>query len=545
VRGFFVPAHWTVTAETAAILNGRFDVVEKSRDTFNPVPAITASKVLLISGPGLIVCNPYDIRDPFEETWFLHTDTPGTLGTRIEYSPNTGMYYMDVGSAGWQARVIADWAVELAKSAMIDGVYWDGPGTPAAYIAAGLGVYYPHYTAATFEAACIAFIKAVKAAIGTKLLILNAACYNPFVAVADGSLYEDFVHACWDANATLQTKAEWLVSVDTIADQDLDDKYILAYAATSETTLLTMQEYAYASFLLGYNADAKAYFYWLAAAEANAAPGNWFDVWEMELGDPLGPYYIWDGLYRRDFASGMVLVNSNDSGDAVTVTLDNNYVDSGGFVVSTMTLANKTGVVLELYEPTESITAICTDEDVKDYLKLTALSLGERRFLARMIDAATNWIEALLSRLVRTRGYTLSVDGNGIDFMYPRDDAGRPLCPITALTSLKIDDVTIDVTDATKVLLYGNAGYIRLVDGTVFTRGYQNIDLGVTAGFTTLPPIVVQACCELVAQKWYLRDKQQQNVATLSEMGTTVTFTKDMMPKETLEALLLYRKLSV
>jgi hypothetical protein len=199
-----------------------------------------------------------------------------------------------------------------------------------------------------------------------------------------------------------------------------------------------------------------------------------------------------------------------------------------------------------IVDPLTDFLPICTDAEAKEYLKLDAvLSTTEAAFLARMIDATTNWIEALLNRRFKTRAYSGSFDGNGIDFVYPSDDAGRPLCPITMLTSLVIDDVAIDVTDATKVLLYGNAGYIRLIDGTVFTRGYQNIDLGVTAGFTTLPPIVVQACCELVAQKWYLRDKQQQNVASLSEMGTTVTFTKDMMSKETLEALMLYRKLAV
>jgi len=186
---------------------------------------------------------------------------------------------------------------------------------------------------------------------------------------------------------------------------------------------------------------------------------------------------------------------------------------------------------------------ICTDQDVKDYLKIDQpLNEMEATFLSDMIDAATNWIETILNRKLKTRSYSGSMDGNGDVILYPEDDAGRPLCPITVLTSLVIDGTTIDVINANEVLLYGSAGYIRLVGGSVFSLGFQNINLKLTAGFTTIPPILIQACCELVAQKWYNRDKQKQDIVSLSMAGQTVSFRKDAMLKETYEAMMLYRK---
>lgn len=197
-------------------------------------------------------------------------------------------------------------------------------------------------------------------------------------------------------------------------------------------------------------------------------------------------------------------------------------------------------------EPLTDFLPICTDVQAKEYLKLEqALSDTEKSYLTRMIDAATNWLEAILNRKIKTRAYSGSVDGNGLTYLYPRDDGGRPLCPITTLTSLVIDDVSVAAGDADKCLLYGTSGYIRLVDGSVFTKGFQNVDLVLVAGFVTIPPLLVQAACELVAGYWRSRDKQEQDVQSISEMGTTVTFRLDMLKKETREAIMLYRKLAV
>ena len=78
---------------------------------------------------------------------------------------------------------------------------------------------------------------------------------------------------------------------------------------------------------------------------AGVGPNNWPAVLDVSLGNPQGARYGWNGLIRRDFANGMVLLNPPDK-PTVTVNVDGSYVDSNGNAVSTVTLAGKQGIVL-------------------------------------------------------------------------------------------------------------------------------------------------------------------------------------------------------
>lgn len=81
-----------------------------------------------------------------------------------------------------------------------------------------------------------------------------------------------------------------------------------------------------------------------------ANPQNWPAMYDVNLGDALAPRYSWNGLIRRDFAKGIVLMNPPGQA-TVTVALPWQYVDQNGTVISTITLNERDGAVLTAYSP--------------------------------------------------------------------------------------------------------------------------------------------------------------------------------------------------
>jgi hypothetical protein len=79
--------------------------------------------------------------------------------------------------------------------------------------------------------------------------------------------------------------------------------------------------------------------------DAGGTPDDWWRGYDVALGEPLGPRRTWNGVIRRDFRDGIVLVNEPDS-PARTVGLDERYRDVAGAPRATVTLAAARGAVL-------------------------------------------------------------------------------------------------------------------------------------------------------------------------------------------------------
>ncbi len=61
------------------------------------------------------------------------------------------------------------------------------------------------------------------------------------------------------------------------------------------------------------------------------APGSFWAGFNVDLGDAVGDRYDWNGLLRRDFTGGIVLV-AEPGAETTTIDLDGEYVDSFGTV---------------------------------------------------------------------------------------------------------------------------------------------------------------------------------------------------------------------
>lgn len=76
-----------------------------------------------------------------------------------------------------------------------------------------------------------------------------------------------------------------------------------------------------------------------------ADPNNWWPGFDVNLGTPTGSRYSWNGLQRRDFSGGMVLMNYPGN-PTTTVSLPGPFRRADGSVVYSVTLGAKQGAIL-------------------------------------------------------------------------------------------------------------------------------------------------------------------------------------------------------
>jgi len=100
------------------------------------------------------------------------------------------------------------------------------------------------------------------------------------------------------------------------------------------------REYELASYFLVSNGNDAI------SSDFEADPDNWWPGWNTDLGVSQGPRYPWEGIQRRDFERGMVLVNEPGA-PTRTLDLGGSYrsLDGGG-EVSSLTLGPAQGAVL-------------------------------------------------------------------------------------------------------------------------------------------------------------------------------------------------------
>ena len=86
--------------------------------------------------------------------------------------------------------------------------------------------------------------------------------------------------------------------------------------------------------------------------DPGSTPDDWWDGYDIQLGNALGARYLWKGVLRRDFDHGVVLVNQPDAPQQ-TLSLERTYTNLAGKQRTSVTLSSARGVVL-LGDPPQS-----------------------------------------------------------------------------------------------------------------------------------------------------------------------------------------------
>jgi hypothetical protein len=87
--------------------------------------------------------------------------------------------------------------------------------------------------------------------------------------------------------------------------------------------------------------------------DSEAAPDNWWNGWDVDLGAAAGPRTTWNGLLRRDFACGLVLVNEPQA-PVRTVALPAPMLTVDGRTVTSVSLGATQGAILR-YAPASGV----------------------------------------------------------------------------------------------------------------------------------------------------------------------------------------------
>lgn len=179
---------------------------------------------------------------------------------------------------------------------------------------------------------------------------------------------------------------------------------------------------------------------------------------------------------------------------------------------------------------------LTTLADVKGWLQTgqNAFPITDDGLLARLITAASQYIQSWLNRSIVLADYVEARDGSG----------GKSLqfgCfPVTEVKSLAIDGQEIPRATASQVAGYVFSSTQLGVRGYRFSRGVQNIVVAYTAGYTQVPPEIAQACIELVALRY--RERTRIGEVSKSLGGTeTVTYAQKDMSDAIRTLLLQYR----
>jgi hypothetical protein len=255
------------------------------------------------------------------ESWFMHD--PSGRRTR-NADPDDAFYLMDIRNPEFRTYQIR-YVMKFVNTYGFDGLAWDGP--PGALT--GVYDFSPgpdRSAAATWHRNILTFLREMKQALGSKLLITNSTpTHDPgvpgaedsdFLAYVDGTSIEGFAHTPWDRYTDVPDGTwDW---TQRMAQRNLSaGKYLFAlYGVNLEGAPIDQvkrwQIFTLASFLL--HADgARAYYQWGPWGLPPNQQDPIFPEMNLDLGTPLGPAYSSNGVWQRDFTRGKVLVNASES----------------------------------------------------------------------------------------------------------------------------------------------------------------------------------------------------------------------------------------
>lgn len=179
---------------------------------------------------------------------------------------------------------------------------------------------------------------------------------------------------------------------------------------------------------------------------------------------------------------------------------------------------------------------LTTLANVKEYIGVT--SGNDDKLLTRMITALSAYVQSWLSRNFALQAYVETFNGLDNTRMILNN------YPIVSVASVMINGVAVPA--ASLPALSGWTGYVwtstqLALQGYTFSRGYSNVIVSYTAGFSVTPPDIEQAVIEVIA----LRYKERDRIGFVSKSigGETVTFSLKDLPASVQTLLLQYRRM--
>ena len=148
--------------------------------------------------------------------------------------------------------------------------------------------------------------------------------------------------------------------------------------------------------------------------------------------------------------------------------------------------------------------------------------------LQTLVTSISATIQTYLGRTLGQAEYTETRDGHG------RMTLVLSNIPVTSIISLSVDG-QLYIPGA-----YAFDSCAIYLNSAVFDRGWRNVVVSYVAGYTTIPYDIAEACTELVAMRYRLRDKT--GLVSEAVMQQTTSYVQADMPSSVTSALEPYRR---
>lgn len=282
-------------------------------------------------------------------------------GTNVEATDFRGTYMMDLNNPSWTAYV-RDRCGELSTKAGSAGCFLDVLGSgplmggylTSAPINSRTGRPWTHTEWVTATAGIGDTTRAgnpsrvvIGNGLGSGRRYFDASMISSIlVPHLHGAEPELWLRDAYSGATSYRSEADWKLDIDMVVDSQNRGTPVFTltklWAPATEAQKDQWNEFAYASFLLASNGT--SYFGFLRDKSPAAITGT-SAIDSFEIGTPKAAYYKSGGVYRRDFASGVVLVNPTQT--TVTVALGRTYKTWDARSVTSVTLAPYNAKVLK------------------------------------------------------------------------------------------------------------------------------------------------------------------------------------------------------
>jgi uncharacterized phiE125 gp8 family phage protein len=179
---------------------------------------------------------------------------------------------------------------------------------------------------------------------------------------------------------------------------------------------------------------------------------------------------------------------------------------------------------------------LTTLANVKAYLSPPLTATANDVLLARLVTAASQFIQTWLGQAVALADYSETRNGPGGTRLFLRHR------PVAGVAAVSVDGVAIPAAATSTAAGYLFDDSSVYLNGFAFARGRQNVSVSYSAGYAATPPELEQACIALVALRYKERDRIGQASKNLG--GETVAFSQKDMPADVASILDPYRSVA-
>ena len=173
----------------------------------------------------------------------------------------------------------------------------------------------------------------------------------------------------------------------------------------------------------------------------------------------------------------------------------------------------------------DTTNALVSLAEAKTFLKISASS--EDSVIEDFINRASIWANDYTGRRLKSRSNSDVYDGDGSDILLLRD------YPVNAVTSFQIVDEPVPLIIYEDFSLNAENGIIKTKNWRMITKGFQNVTITYTAGYST-PPETLKEAVLLYVGHLYRRQYADQKFGVQSETvgdRTTTYGSDDIIPK--------------